>query len=30
MITREWGYYKVLHSGDGFVVKELVINPHSK
>ena len=25
MVTREWGYYKVLHEGDGFVVKELVI-----
>lgn len=30
MITRSWGYYKVLHKGDGFVVKELVIYPHCK
>ena len=30
IVTREWGYYIVLHEGDGFVVKELVINPHSK
>jgi len=26
---REWGYYRELYSGDGFAVKELVINPHS-
>ena len=30
MINREWGHYIVLHEGDGFTVKELVINPHSK
>jgi len=24
---REWGYYKVLHQGDGFTVKELTIFP---
>ena len=30
MINRKWGYYKVLHEGEGFIVKELVINPHSK
>ena len=29
-IVRNWGYYKVLYEGDGFKVKELVINPHSK
>ena len=29
MIYREWGHYIVLHEGDGFVVKELVINPKS-
>lgn len=27
---REWGHYRELYSGDGFAVKELVINPHSK
>ena len=27
---RPWGYYKVLYQGDGFKVKELVINPHSQ
>ena len=30
MVIREWGHYIVLHEGDGFTVKELVINPHSK
>ena len=30
MIKREWGHYIVLYEGDGFTVKELVINPHSK
>ena len=29
-ITRSWGYYRNLYKGDGFQVKELVINPHSK
>ena len=29
-VDREWGYYIILHEGDGFSVKELVINPHSK
>lgn len=29
-VTRNWGYYKVLHIGKGYRVKELVINPHSK
>ena len=28
-IERTWGHYKVLYSGTGFKVKELVINPHS-
>ena len=28
-VERNWGHYKVLYEGDGFVVKELVINPHS-
>ena len=27
---RSWGHYRELYSGDGFAVKELVINPHSK
>ena len=26
---RPWGYYKELYEGDGFKVKELVINPYS-
>ena len=26
---RPWGYYKVLYEGEGYKVKELVINPHS-
>ena len=29
IVYRSWGHYKVLYSGDGFRVKELVINPHS-
>lgn len=29
-VDREWGHYRELYSGDGFAVKELVINPHSK
>ena len=29
IVERNWGYYKVLYEGDGFRVKELVINPHS-
>ena len=29
-ITRSWGHYRNLYKGDGFQVKELVINPHSK
>lgn len=28
-IEREWGHYRELYQGDGFAVKELVINPHS-
>tara|TARA_B100000287_G_scaffold132966_1_gene125012 strand:- start:250 stop:609 length:360 start_codon:yes stop_codon:yes gene_type:complete len=28
-VERNWGHYKVLYEGDGFKVKELVINPHS-
>ena len=28
-VDRNWGHYKVLYEGDGFKVKELVINPHS-
>ena len=28
-VERNWGHYKVLYEGDDFVVKELVINPHS-
>tara|TARA_Y100000766_G_C18435360_1_gene378641 strand:+ start:89 stop:442 length:354 start_codon:yes stop_codon:yes gene_type:complete len=30
MVIREWGHYIVLHEGDGFTVKELVISPHNK
>lgn len=26
-VKRQWGYYKVLHEGDGFSVKELTILP---
>jgi cytidyltransferase-like protein len=29
-IERDWGHYRELYQGDGFAVKELVINPHSK
>ena len=29
IVTRSWGYYKVLYEGEGFKVKELVVNPHS-
>ena len=29
IVTRTWGYYKVLYEGKGFKVKELVINPKS-
>ena len=29
IVERTWGHYKVLYSGDGFRVKELVIDPHS-
>ena len=28
-VKRNWGYYKNIYSGDGFKVKELVINPMS-
>jgi len=28
LVTRRWGYYKVLSEGPGYVVKELVIYPH--
>ena len=28
-VYRNWGYYRVLCEGDGYKVKELVINPHS-
>ena len=28
-VQRSWGYYKVLYEGEGFKVKELVVNPHS-
>ncbi len=28
-VEREWGHYRELYTGDGFAVKELVINPHS-
>ena len=27
LVTRRWGYYKVLHEGVGYVVKELIIYP---
>jgi len=29
-IQREWGYYRELYEGDGFKVKELVIDPHNR
>ena len=29
-VERDWGYYRELYKGDGFQVKELVINPKSK
>ena len=29
-VERGWGHYRELYKGDGFAVKELVINPHSK
>ena len=29
-VDRNWGYYRNLYNGNGFRVKELVINPHSK
>ena len=28
-VERDWGHYRELYKGDGFAVKELVINPHS-
>ena len=28
-VTRTWGHYTVLYVGEGFKVKELVINPNS-
>jgi len=28
-VEREWGHYRELYKGDGFAVKELVINPNS-
>jgi len=28
-VEREWGHYRELYTGDGFAVKELVINPKS-
>ena len=28
-VVRNWGHYRELYKGDGFQVKELVINPHS-
>lgn len=27
VVQRQWGYYKVLHEGDGYTVKELTILP---
>ena len=27
VVERQWGYYKVLHEGDGYSVKELTILP---
>ena len=29
-VEREWGHYRDLYTGNGFAVKELVLNPHSK
>lgn len=29
IVERSWGHYRELYKGDGFAVKELVINPHS-
>ena len=29
-VNRSWGYYRILYKGQGFRVKELVINPHSR
>ncbi len=28
-VERDWGHYRELYQGDGFAVKELVINPNS-
>ena len=28
-VKRDWGHYRELYKGEGFAVKELVINPHS-
>jgi len=28
-VERDWGHYRELYKGEGFAVKELVINPHS-
>ncbi len=28
-VERTWGHYTVLYVGEGFKVKELVVNPHS-
>ena len=28
-VERDWGHYRELYKGEGFRVKELVINPHS-
>lgn len=30
MISRNWGYYKVLSEGNGYKTKLLIINPRSK
>ena len=30
VVEREWGNYKVLHTGEGFIVKELIINPRKR
>lgn len=27
VVERQWGYYKILHQGDGYLVKELTILP---
>ena len=29
IVERSWGHYRELYKGNGFAVKELVINPHS-